>query len=669
MITRLIKHKVFKKPNSDLEGFWNVHMALTIFMGSGRLREVEESTQYELQSPKSSGEKGDNEYERFKEYIAALRIITLIRFFLPLIMLFSERDVLDSEKNSSIGDSEKNSSINSRRVRIRLETGLDPFRYNAENRKTYTEIYRKITPLLLTILVDWFHSIAFLPDQEQTDNPGSILQKIIYIINSSNSDKRRELVLELLEAIGFSSNQSIEEVARLNKEPQKEPQESELSKLLSIDPELLQAQGLTLNYIILILEGIFNFKLPSEQYLLDVIFQEKLNPPDTSLNEIKGLLKLILLWNRWCRLKPDTEKLPTIKGKIQSKEVSDEDISILIKIINDANPDLFLLKPESKGDSTPESKGESLLQNLIKIIITNSFEEIYQEAQELYLQGMLVIFEDKLQKLKNEQKTGSWPRKLEDLLDSVTDSRFSYREQINKNPEIASRYADIYYQIWLLIIDFKHLKIESKLPEIQICCNALTNYLESIQKCAEIINKVEDLVIQQLTKTTEIINFINEHLISLYTLFDSSRAVRAVFLDFLKFLKNPDIVKQKLQEITYLLDQVSGLLDGILNGILEIINSGKFNLGTNIKEDIKKEIEELKAQIAELKRTIAVTISDITISDETVSDITISDESPAAYTDKTRRLSYLPYGKNANWLATMLLKLKLLLLRLKYKIK
>jgi len=408
------------------------------------------STRVELQLPKNTGEYDGNEYEKFEEYIAALRLKTLEELIIPVIMLFSERDVLDSEKNSSIGDSEKNSSINSRRSRISLETGLDPFRYDAEDRKTYTEIYRKITPLLLTILVDWFHSIAFLPDQEQTDNPGSILQKIIYIINSSNSDKRRELVLELLEAIGFSSNQSIEEVARLNKEPQKEPQESELFKLLSIDPELLQAQGLTLKYIILILEGIFNFKLPSEQYLLDVIFQEKLNPSDTSLNEIKGLLKLILLWNRWCRLKPDTEKLPTIKGKIRSKEVLRPDIDVLIKIINDANPDLFLLKPESEEDS--------LLPNLIKIIVTNSFEEIYQEAQELYLQGMLVIFEDKLQKLKNEQKTGSWPGKLEDLLDSVTDSRFSYREQINKNPEIASRYADIYYEIWLLIIEFKHLK-------------------------------------------------------------------------------------------------------------------------------------------------------------------------------------------------------------------
>jgi hypothetical protein len=651
-----------------LESSWNVHMNSIIRRVRTLLGVEEESTQYELQSPKKPGEYGDNKYERFKEYIADLRRITLERLFLPLIMLFYEKDILDSEKNSSIRD---------RRFRISLETGLDSFTYNQKNREIYTEIYRKITPLLLTILVDWFHSIAFSPDQEQTgqtDNRNSILKQIIDIINSSNSDKRRELVLELLEAIGFSSDQSIKEAARLNKKPQEEPQESELFKLLSIDPKLLQAQEITLKYIILILEGIFNFKLPSEQYLLDFIFQEKLNPPDTSLNEIKGLLKLILLWNRWCRLKPDTEKLPTIKEKIRSKKVLDsDDIDILVEIITDANPDLFLLKPESKGDSTPESEGESLLRNLIEIIVTNSFGEIYQEAQELHPQGILVIFEDKLQKLKNlknEQETGSWLKKLENLLDSVTQSGFSYRKQINKNPEIASRYANIYYEIWLLIIEFKHLEIKSKLPEIQISCNALESYLVAIQERAKIINGVENLVIQQLTKIIKIINFINEHLTSLYTLFDSSRAVRTVFLDFLKFLKNPDIVKQKLQEITDSLDQISGLLGRILEilKIIKTINSGGSNLGTNIEGEIEGKIEKLNSQIAELKNIIAVTISDI------------SDESPAAYiaayasvtpayTGETQKLPVLPNGANPNWLRAELSRLRAELSRLKEKFK
>jgi hypothetical protein len=94
-------------------------MALTIFMGSGRLREVEESTQYELQSPKNLGERGDNEYERFKEYIAVLRRITLERLFLPLIMLFSKHDTLDDEDSNSL-----------RERRYNIQT--DPYSFKSE---------------------------------------------------------------------------------------------------------------------------------------------------------------------------------------------------------------------------------------------------------------------------------------------------------------------------------------------------------------------------------------------------------------------------------------------------------------------------------------------------------------------------------------------------------
>jgi len=50
----------------------------------------------------------------------------------------------------------------------------------------------------------------------------------------------------------------------------------------------------------------FQFKLTSEQTkqeqtkqnILDWIFQGEKNPPDTSLSEIKDLIKLILLWDR-----------------------------------------------------------------------------------------------------------------------------------------------------------------------------------------------------------------------------------------------------------------------------------------------------------------------------------------------------------------------------------
>ena len=652
MITRLIKHKVFKKPNSDLEGFWNVYMALTIFKGRGRLREGEESTKYELQSPKNLGERGDNEYERFKEYIAVLRRITLERLFLPLIMLFSKHDTLDDEDSNSL-----------RERRYNIQT--DPYSFKSEKyQKIYAIIYEKITPRLLTILVNWFHSIAFSPEQEQTgqtDNPNSILEKIIGIINSSNPDNRRVLVLKLLEAISFSSDQSIEGyiAARLNKKPE----ESELLKL--INPKLLEAQGLTLKYIIRLLEEIFDFKLPSGENLLDQIFQNNQNLSDTSPNEIKDLIKLILLLDRWRKLESYKEKLLTIEEKIQSRTVSDEDPSILINIINGAGTDLFLLTPESENDSLP--------RNLIEIIVTNSFKEIeiYQKAQELYPQAILVIFENKLERLKNvKEKTDSWFEELEELLNAIARHlRFSFKIQVNENSKIVLSYVDIYYEILLLIIAFKHLKIRSKLPEIQskleeiqTYCNVLKKCSASTQEYAEIINEGENSVTQKLT---EIINFINEYLALLDRLFGNDWTVRTVFLDSLKFLENPDLdrVKQKLQEITDLLNEIPGLLDEIL----EIINPGGSNLGTNIEEEIKEikaEIKKLNAQIAKLKKIIAVTISDMAISDETVSDRNL-----LAYTGKTQKLRRSPKGANPNWLATINNRLKLLFLRLNYIIE
>ena len=584
------------------------------------------STRVELQLPKNTGEYDGNEYEKFEEYIAALRLKTLEELIIPVIMLFSERDILHREKDDSIGE---------RRLIVRIQTGPGLFKCDEGYREIYAGIYEQITPTLLTILVNWFSSIAFPPKQEQTgqtDNPNSILKKIIDIINSSNSDKRRELVLELLEAIGFSSDQSIKgyEDTHLKKEPQEEPQESELSPI----DQKSQAQGLTLKYIIYLLEEIFDFKLQSGEYLLDWIFQSNQNPPGTNPSEIKDLLKLILLWNRWCKLKPDTEKLPSIKEKIESKTVLEPDIIILNKIINGARPDLFLLKPESEEDS--------LLRNLIQIIVTNSFGEIYQEARKLYHPAKLVIFEKNLEKLKNvteKEKTDSWFGKLEELLNAVAqDLHFLFKEQVNENPEIALSYAGIFYKIWLLIIEFKNLKIKLRLPKIRIFCNARKTYLESIQGVAKTINERENS--SKIEKLTQIINFINEYLTLLYRLFGNGRTVRTVFLDSLKFLENPDLdrVKQKLQEITDLLNEILGLLDIIL--IKEEIQKLKAQIAE--LEKVEAEIQKLKAQIAELEKTIAVTISD---------------PSFAPYTGATQKLSNLQNGANPNQPKTRLSRL------------
>jgi len=455
--------------------------------------------------------------------------------------------------------------------------------------------------------VDWFRSIAFPPNQEQTgqnDNPDSILEKIIGIINSSNPDKRTELVLKLLGAIGFSSDQSIKDYihTHLNKEPK---------ELITIDLESLRRQKLTSKYIIYLLQQILKFKLTSkqteqeqtEQNLLDWIFHGEQNLPDTSLSEIKDLIKLILLWDRWCKLKPYTERLPTIEAKIksESKRLFYQDMFSLEEIIMYANPNLPLL--------TPESENDSLLRNLIKIIVTNSFKEIYEKALELYLQAKLVIFEKSFQGLKERQKTGenidfSYILDAKNLLHEVVKFLRSFKAQVSENHEIASRYANIYYEIWLLIAEFKNLETKSILLEIQ----AFINYLEAIQKNAKMINEAKDHVTQKLT---QIIDSINEHITSLYRgLFNNwvlGGPVRETFLGLLEFLENPnrDRLKQKLQETAGLLDEISGLLGRILK-IIETINSSGFNLGRNIKE----EIQRLHTQITQLKNIIDLTISD-----------------------------------------------------------
>lgn len=400
--------------------------------------------------------------------------------------------------------------------------------------------------------------------------------------------------------------------------------------LSKADLQLAQRQGLTLKYIIRLLEGISNFKLESKQYLLDWIFQGNQNPPDTSPNEIKDLLKLILLWDRWCKLKPHIERLPTIERKIQSGEVSYRDTYALGEIIEGANPDLPSLTPESEDGSLP--------RNLIEIIVTNSFKEIYQEALGLYHPAYLVIFkrefEELLKNVQNKQNTDIWCEKLENLLKNVSEvvkpPLFPFRKEVEKSPEIAASYAKIYYEIWLLIIEFKNLKIKSELLEI----GAFITYLETIQENTEMINQAKNYVTQKLTQS---INSINEYLKD--RLFGNNWTFRDVFLDLLKFLENPnrDRLKQKLQETDGLLDEISGLL----NAILGIISSDNFNLGTKIKEDIKK----LNEEINRLKVII----------DSTISNVASSDESSAAYTK-----SNLSNRANPNGLRAKLSRLFLL---------
>jgi hypothetical protein len=115
--------------------------------------------------------------------------------------------------------------------------------------------------------------------------------------------------------------------------------------------------------------------------------------------------------------------------------------------------------------------------------------------------------------------------------------RFSFKIQVNENSEIVSGYVDIYYEIWLLIIESEHLKIQSELPEIELYCDGLKSYLVAIQENEEIINEENNFVTQELT---QIINFINEHLTLLYTLCGNDWTVRIVFLDLLRFLENPE---------------------------------------------------------------------------------------------------------------------------------
>jgi len=227
-----------------LKGFWNVHMN-SIIRRVKKLFEIEGGlTQRELQAPNEAPEDTRKYEKEFERYIANLRSETFRRLFVNLMFLFFHYETADGENQSSIRD---------RRSHINILPGTD-LNYDTKYREIYEEIYEKITPPLLKILVNWFRSIAFPPNQEQigqADNPDSIidLEKIIYIINLSNPDKRRELVLKLVEAVGFSSDQSIKDYidTHLNKEPQEEPQES---NLLPISPELLKRQELTSHYII-----------------------------------------------------------------------------------------------------------------------------------------------------------------------------------------------------------------------------------------------------------------------------------------------------------------------------------------------------------------------------------------------------------------------------------
>ena len=342
------------------------------------------------------------------------------------------------------------------------------------------------------------------------------------------------------------------------------------------------------------------------------------------------------------------------------------------QIIGDANPNLPLLKPES-GDN-------SLLRNLIEIIVTNSFKEIYQKALELYLKAKLVIFEKEFQELKKgqKQKTDIWP--IQKLLYNVATFLASFKTQVSKNCEIALRYADIYYEIWLLIIELIHSKIKSKSPEIQTSCDVFKSHLEyiqgnKIQENKEIINETENSTTQTLTRT---INFINEHLTSLYQLFDNWD-VREAFLDLLEFLKNPnrDRLKQKLQEITDLLNEISRLLNEILKIINEIIKEKIKKLNAQITElenieeeeiqklkeaqtaklkNIEEEIQKLNTQITELKNMIVVTISDISDESSAAYIAAYTGVTPA-YTGATQKLPDLPEGASKNGLKERLSRL------------
>jgi len=127
MITCFIKHKVFyKKSDSYLKSFFNVHMPLKVPWFEVSLGVKGNPTQSELQLPKI-------EYDKYDKYIAGLSSKTFKELFLPLINLFSKHE-------HSAGEDE--SSIRNRRSHINKHLDSD-LNDNTEYRERYMKKYMK----------------------------------------------------------------------------------------------------------------------------------------------------------------------------------------------------------------------------------------------------------------------------------------------------------------------------------------------------------------------------------------------------------------------------------------------------------------------------------------------------------------------------------------------